>query len=699
MGRSIPTRQNSKIETRRKRTPNKLYETGFDLTTRIARPRHASNSKMSLMALCAVKKTRSDDDDDDDDDDDSDEEPETALSFPEAEPIPTAKNRTGFYGVTLRNEHAKRPYQVRVRSGDQMLSLGSFVTLDKAARVAAGFYAHRLELHADDPLVMRRLLHKKQLEERINVERAAPIVNKRNTSGYWGVHVRRDRRKGTVFDARFREGARHLYLGNYSTKEEAASVVAGYLEYRKRHPLPNAPAVKRGPRKRRSCVLDDNETASSSEEAPATEARTMTTRANGSRKPATYVSEPSEPSESSSSAPPSPKSTPPPSPKSTPPPSPKSTPPPRTDLSKGGTGTHWTDESDEALRSAVKQQFAEGVAGKYTHGGAMCGRGRPNWTKVARDMGFENLNLAARRCYRRWLAIDPSNKEVYDRQREQSKVRYLKQKAKILLDGKRRRLGPKSGVVGLEDLFTEEATENDHEIPVTDLADLTEFDLDNFDYLADIPDEFGMIDTLLDDVSDASSNNDLYCTDETVSDIDTKDENRGSVTFQTVPHVSRASYKSVVGTPLAMQYTFQPSNLGARYKFEQTRLAQRLAELARKDVAGAKRLTPSPQPHVESTATPAPAPTLTQSPDWRRIERLLRHPVSHEKVALSAPPPRPTASLVPPLTQEKMDSYVKISKCLEGMESSAKLPERGRSDAQRVLHPDFELPQFLLMGV
>jgi hypothetical protein len=368
-------------------------------------------------------------------------------------------------------------------------------------------------------------------------------------------------------------------------------------------------------------------------------------------------------------------------------------------LSKGGTGTHWTDESDEALRNAVKQQFAEGVAGKYTHGGAMCGRGRPNWTKVARDMGFENPNLAARRCYRRWLAIDPSNKAVYDRQREQSKARYLKQKAKILLDGKRRRLGPKSGVVGLEDMFTEEATENDHEIPVTDLANLTEFDLDNFDYLADIPDEFDMIDTLLDDVSDASSNNDLYCTDETLSDIDTKDENRGSVTFQTVPHVSRASYKSVVGTPLAMQYTFQPSNLGARYKFGQSRLAQRLAELARKDVTGAKRLTPSPQPHVESTATPAPAPTLTQSPDWRRIERLLRHPVSHEKVALSAPPPRPTASLVPPLTQEKMDSYVKISKCLEGMESSAKLPERGRSDAQRVLHPDFELPQFLLMGV
>lgn len=330
----------------------------------------------------------------------------------------------------------------------------------------------------------------------------------------------------------------------------------------------------------------------------------------------------------------------------------------------------------------------------------MCGRGRPNWTKIARDLGFENPNTAARRCYRRWLAIDPNNKEAYARERERSRARYLKHKTKILLDNQRRRLGPKPGVVGLDDLFIEETIDNDHEIPVTDLADLTEFDtfddLDNFDDLTE-----ATMATLL--AEDDYVENDLYCTDETMSDIDAADEKRGSVTIQTVSHIPRSSYKSVVGTPLTLSYTFQPTNLGVRFTFEQTRLCARLAELARKDAADAakdakQRLTPSPQPPVELTATPAPAPTLTPSQDWCRIERLLRHPVSHEKVVLSAPaPPRQTASLAPPLTQERMDSYVKICKSLEGMESLAKPAPRGRSDAQRVLHPDFELPQFLLM--
>ena len=347
--------------------------------------------------------------------------------------------------------------------------------------------------------------------------------------------------------------------------------------------------------------------------------------------------------------------------------------------------------------AAVKRQFAEGTAGKGAHGGGMCVRGRPNWTKVARELGFADPNIAARRCYRRWLAIDPDNKEAYARERERSRARYLRHKQKILLDSKRRRMAPRSDVAGLDDLFTEETIDNDHEIPVTDLADLTEFDVDAFEDL----DNF-------DDLTEATMGallaendyveNDLYCTDETMSDIDAADEKLGSITFQTMSHIPRSSYKSVVGTPLTLSYTFQPSNLGVRYKFEQTRLGQRLAELARKDAADAKRFTQSLQLPDESTATPAPAPTLTPSQDWRRIERLLRHPVSHEKVVLSAPaPPRQTASLAPPLTQERMDSYVKICKSLEGMESSAKPPQRVRSDAQRVLHPDFELPQFLLM--
>lgn len=325
----------------------------------------------------------------------------------------------------------------------------------------------------------------------------------------------------------------------------------------------------------------------------------------------------------------------------------------------------------------------------------MCGRGRPNWTKIARDLGFENVTLAARRCYRRWLAIDPDNKEAYARERERSRARYLKHKQKILLSKKRRMLAPKPTVAGIDDLFAEDPGDNDHEILVTDLADLTEFDtfddLDNFDDLTE-----ATMATLL--AEDDPVENDLYCTDETMSDIDTDDERRGSVTFQTVPHIPRSSYKSVVGTPLTLSYTFQPSNLGIRYKFDQTRCGKRFAELARKDAADAKRFTPSPQPPVESTATPVPLPTPTPSQEWCRIERLLRHPVSHEKVALSAPaPPRHTASLAPPLTQERMDSYVKVCKSLEGMESLAKLPPRHRSDAQRVLHPDFEMPQFLLM--
>ena len=599
MGHSIPTRSNAKMGTKRTPKPNKLYETGYDLTSKIARPQRSSHSHASYVALCATKKA-----DPDDDDDDSDEESDADSPLPEAEPIPTPNNRTGFYGVTCRDHRAKKPYQVRVRSGDQMLSLGSFATLEKAARVAAGFSERRLELHADDPVMVRRLEKKRRLEHAKTLERAEPIVNKHNTVGYWGVHLRRDRRKGTVFDARFREGGRHLYLGSYSTKEEAGSVAAGYLAYRKRNPLPDAPAVKRGPRKRRSCVLDDNEAVWSPQEAPATEGRTMTTRANGRRKPATYVSEPSESSESSesdesASPPPSPKSSPPPSPKSspqapptppTPPTPPRPTPKPRTGASAGGTCTHWTEEATEALRVAVKRQFAEGVAGKSAHGGAMCGRGRPNWTKIARELGFENPNIAARRCYRRWLAIDPSNKEAYARERERSRARYLRHKAKILLDNQRRRRGPKPGVVGLDDLFAEDPGDNDHEIPVADLADLTEFDnLEKFDDLGDLPDEFDTLDTLFDDASETSSNNDLYCTDETMSDIDAADEKRGSVTIQTVSHIPRSSYKSVVGTPLTLFYTFQPTNLGVRFTFEQTRLCARLAELARKDAIDAAK--------------------------------------------------------------------------------------------------------------
>ena len=96
-----------------------------------------------------------------------------------------ADNKTGYFGVRLKNPGYPKRYQAQVSRGDKKVSLGSFATAEEAAlhvaRTPEGQAAAR-RAAAAPPLTSEEVRQQAQAE-------GLTLLKADNTAGYFGVYL------------------------------------------------------------------------------------------------------------------------------------------------------------------------------------------------------------------------------------------------------------------------------------------------------------------------------------------------------------------------------------------------------------------------------------------------------------------------------------------------------------------------------
>eukprot|EP00964_Phaeocystis_antarctica_P044928 scaffold25824_cov58-Phaeocystis_antarctica.AAC.3 len=132
-----------------------------------------------------------------------------------------AENKTGYFGVTHRAGQPK-PYQARVKRGGKKVHLGSFTTAEEAALCVArspeGQAAVAARAAAAVPLTSEEARQQAQAEK-------LTLLVADNTTGYFGVDLANPG-KPKPYQARVQRGGKQVYLGTFTTAEEAALSVA-----------------------------------------------------------------------------------------------------------------------------------------------------------------------------------------------------------------------------------------------------------------------------------------------------------------------------------------------------------------------------------------------------------------------------------------------------------------------------------------
>jgi len=133
-----------------------------------------------------------------------------------------AGNTTGYFGV---RQHPGRPkpYEARVKRGDKMVHLGSFVTAEEAALCVARSpegQAAEEKVAAAAPLTSEEV--RQQAQAGGLTLRVAD-----NSTGYFGVcHDQRSKSKLRPYEAQVTHGGKKVHLGRFATAEEAALSIA-----------------------------------------------------------------------------------------------------------------------------------------------------------------------------------------------------------------------------------------------------------------------------------------------------------------------------------------------------------------------------------------------------------------------------------------------------------------------------------------
>ena len=132
-----------------------------------------------------------------------------------------ADNSTGYFGVAHQGSQAK-PYQVSLRRGGKMVSLGSFATAEEAALCVArspeGQAVAAKRAAAPPPLTSEEARQQAQAE-------GLTLGVAKNRAGYVGVNLDK-RGKLKPYQARVQRGGKAVSLGTFATAEEAALSVA-----------------------------------------------------------------------------------------------------------------------------------------------------------------------------------------------------------------------------------------------------------------------------------------------------------------------------------------------------------------------------------------------------------------------------------------------------------------------------------------
>jgi len=134
-----------------------------------------------------------------------------------------AKSSAGYFGVTLNKPGRAKPYEARVRRGGKKAHLGSFATAEEAAlcvaRTPEGRAAAAERAAAAAPLTSEEARQQAQAEK-------LTLLVAENKAGYFGVHLAANPGQPKPYKAQVTRGGKLVYLGYFTTAEEAALCVA-----------------------------------------------------------------------------------------------------------------------------------------------------------------------------------------------------------------------------------------------------------------------------------------------------------------------------------------------------------------------------------------------------------------------------------------------------------------------------------------
>ena len=133
-----------------------------------------------------------------------------------------AESKTGYFGVNLSKPGKPKPYQAQVRCGGKKVHLGYFATAKEAAlgiaRSPEGQAVAAERAAAAVPLTSEEARQQAQAEGPTLVEADE------SKTGYYGVTHRPGRSK--PYETRVWRGGKDVYLGSFTTAEEAALCIA-----------------------------------------------------------------------------------------------------------------------------------------------------------------------------------------------------------------------------------------------------------------------------------------------------------------------------------------------------------------------------------------------------------------------------------------------------------------------------------------
>ena len=266
-------------------------------------------------------------------------------------------------------------------------------------------------------------------DEHIDYGEAEPILSSNSKTGFFGVSYRQTHTTTTPFQARVRHRERMLSLGSFATAEQAARVAAGCVHFLRGKPEPpEPPEAPEATTTTTTLVKSKTKTqtgyfgvslcpsqgkksgglARYQAKACGTYLGKFVTpeaaaNAIATRFPELVLAQQEEAKE--------------------PPPPP---PPPEPPMGPRERGRPWSAAEDEKLHTVVQGLRADGL---------VVLSGRKAWRRVAQGMGIDDpQGRGARRCYRRWFAIDPENQDVALASRARDARRKAKPKPPITND-------------------------------------------------------------------------------------------------------------------------------------------------------------------------------------------------------------------------------------------------------------------------
>ena len=136
-----------------------------------------------------------------------------------------AKNKTGYYGVSLPNPGKPKPYEARVWRGGKDVYLGSFATAEEAALCIARSLEGQAA--AERPAAAAPLTSEEARQQA--KAKGLTLLVAKNKAGFFGVTHHPSQPK--PYEARVSRGdTRRVHLGYFATAEEVALRVARSLE-------------------------------------------------------------------------------------------------------------------------------------------------------------------------------------------------------------------------------------------------------------------------------------------------------------------------------------------------------------------------------------------------------------------------------------------------------------------------------------